>query len=163
MKTKPEQDELLDDVFKDAAETEFRAALFTQTLQAAQQRNRNRQRTRGVIVAVCALFMTLGVFKMLNHSNTPSLVAESNLMVHTSELGAGMLIRTQPNTFDLITPLALTAGIVHTQPDFQTFRMIDDEQLFALINNRPAALIQNGPAIELVFINPTDREGFRVQ
>ncbi len=39
-----------------------------------------------------------------------------------------------------------------------------DEQLFALLGGRPAALVQRGPAgAELVFLNPADRDGFAVR
>jgi hypothetical protein len=44
------------------------------------------------------------------------------------------------------------------------FEVIGDDQLFALLGGRPAALVQRGRAgAELVFLNPADRDGFAVR
>jgi len=82
-------------------------------------------------------------------------------LVRTQPLPAGMIVVTEPLSADhLVTSVAI-AEMVQTSSG--NFRVINDDELLALVAPRPAALVRFGPhSKELFFVNPADETGFPV-
>ena len=164
MKTYPAKNALLNDVLADAASPAFREEVLRLALAEVSNRNRLRRRTRGIVAAACALVVLAIGARFLARRNVPEPGPDNPLVVHSQPLGAGMLVTTRPAGPGLIgTSTSAVAGI-RTAPAGKMFERISDDQLFALLGGRPAALIQRSPAeAELVFLNPADKDGFPVQ
>jgi hypothetical protein len=164
MDTDPAKNQLLDDVLADAAPADFRANLLRLTLEQVQSRNRRRRRNRGFLAAACLLLVLAIAARFLSLPNAPKPGPDNPLVVHSRPLDAGMLVTTQPGGPGLVRSSASAIAWTRTSPTERTFDLIGDDQLFALLGGRPAALVRRGPArAELVFLNPADRDGFPVR
>jgi hypothetical protein len=159
--------ELLDDVLAEAAPANFREALLDETLRIVRRRRRLRQ-VRNVVGML--IFMGfLGVFVRQQMLKKPSSIAiapqptkpveKGYTVIHSQPLSASDVITTHPpGAIPLITSAA-TVEIVETTPG--QFRLINDQQLLALVAAHPAVLVRTGPNSEqLVFANPQDAKGF---
>ncbi len=161
MNTDPAKNHLLDDVLADAAPADFRADLLRLTLDQVQSRKHRRRRNRGLLAATCLLLLLAGVARFLSPPNAPKPGPDNPLVVHSRPLDAWMLVTTQPGGPGVVLSSPAAFAFVRTSPTERTFDVIGDEQLFALLGGRPAALVQRGPArAELVFLNPADQDGF---
>jgi hypothetical protein len=166
MNHEPDNEQLLADVFSEAAPAGFREALLGETMRLARRRRRWRQTRR-----TAALLVALGLLAVLVRQNfqphplTPVPVAKVKVksyeLVRTQPLSAGAIVVTRPLSANQLVASVATAEMVQTSSG--NFRMINDEELLALVASRPAALVRLGPHSEqLVFANPADEKGFPV-
>jgi len=155
--------ELLDDVLAEAVD--FREALLSRTLAAVRRRRRFR-RSRNVTVFVL-LFALAGIFIwQKNPEHGPMAVSpmmkapvKSYTVISTQPLPASDIVTTPtPGSVQFVTSEP-TIEVVGTTTG--NFRVINDEQLLALVAAHPAVLVRTGPhSEELVFANPADAQGF---
>jgi hypothetical protein len=76
-------------------------------------------------------------------------------------LPASAIVVTQPFPTDQLVASVATVEMIQTSSG--NFRVINDDELLALVAARPAALVRLGPHSEqLVFVNPEDEKGFPV-
>lgn len=166
MNHEPDNEQLLADVFSEAAPAGFREALLGETMRLARRRRRWRQTRR-----TAALLVALGLLAVLVRQNfqphplPPVPVAKVKVksyeLVRTQPLSAGAIVVTRPLSANQLVASVATAEMVQTSSG--NFRMINDEELLALVASRPAALVRLGPHSEqLVFANPADEKGFPV-
>ncbi|HXP59522.1 MAG TPA: hypothetical protein VN829_03470 [Dongiaceae bacterium] len=161
MNTDPAKNQLLDEVLADAASPAFRADLLRLTLERVQSRKQQRRRNRGLLAAACVLLVLATAARFLSPPNAPKRGHDNPLVVHSRPLEAQMLVTTRPRGPGLVRSSASAIAWVRTSPAKRTFDVIGDDQLFALLGGRPAALIRRGPArAELVLLDPADRDGF---
>jgi hypothetical protein len=161
MDTDPAKNQLLDDVLAEAAPADFRADLLRLTLERVQSRKQQRRRNRGILAAACLLLVLAVAARFLSPPKVPKPGPENPLVVHSRPLDARMLAATQPGGPGLVPSSASAIAWVRTSPTRRTVDLIGDEQLFALLGGRPAALVQRGPhTAELVLLNPADKDGF---
>ena len=165
----PEADNglLLNDVLAEAAPADFRGAMLGETLRLVRRRRQWRQtrRVAGVFVVLGLLGFFVWQKNVPPRSSAPASVAraaEKNYqMVRTQPLPASEIVTTQPLAGGRVITSAATIEIVQTGgPDY---RVINDNQLLALLASHPAALVRVGPHSEqLVFVNPADEKGFPI-
>jgi hypothetical protein len=157
---------LLNHVLAETTPADFRAALLSRTLGLVRRRRRWRQ-----LRQAAALLAALGICGILVWQKnlprrpfvpTPETKAggPGYKLVQTHALPASAVVTTQPLVFgQLIAPKEAVA-IVQTSSG--NYRIINDDQLLALIGPRPAVLIRTGPHTEeLVFANAEDQKVFR--
>ncbi len=158
--------ELLDDVLAEAAPANFREALLDETLRVVRRRRRLRHARN--VTGMLAILCLLGIFVWQKNLKTTSIaivpqppqpIEKGYTLIRTQPLSAGDVITTHPSgTMPFITSAA-TVAIVETTPG--QFRLINDQQLLALVAAHPAILVRTSPNSEqLVFANPQDAKGF---
>lgn len=166
MNHEPDIEPLLNDVLAEAAPLDFREALLDQTLCLARRRRRWRQTRRlAALLAVAGGLLSVLVWQTLPwHSaavSTPMANAHSKnyALVRTRPLPAGAIVNTRTLSAGQLVASAATVEMVQTTTG--NFRVLNDDELLALVGSRPAALVRVGPnAEELVFVNPADAKGF---
>ena len=164
MKPESERLNLLDDVLANAAPTEFQRELLEGTLRAVRRRRRMRQCGRGLAVAGVFAAIALSVWNALLPTTSVKLVRPALHIVSSQPLPASMIVETRPISVLVVTSSPTTFVMVETGSIKDPFQEITDEQLLALVGNRPAALVRQGPhQAELLFLNPEDINGFPVQ
>ncbi len=168
MKRESEDDALLKDVFSEGAPAGFREAMLGENLRAVRRR---RHRTRRLGHAA-ALLVLAGLAVVLIRQSaprrpdvlakaTPAMAETSYTLVRSQPLLASALVTTKPLSSGQFIGAAEFVGIVRTSPNY--YRVINDDELLALLSPRPCALIQVSPNLEkLVFVNPDDAKGFPV-
>jgi hypothetical protein len=166
MNHEADNERLLADVFSEGAPAGFREALLGETLRLAHRRRRWRQTRR-----TAALLVALGLLAVLVRQNfqphlltpvpVPKVKVKSYELVRTQSLSAGAIVVTRPLSANQLVASVATTEMIQTGSG--NFRMINDEELLALVASRPAALVRLGPHSEqLVFANPADEKGFPV-
>ena len=161
----PDKKHLLDDVLSEAAPADFREALLGETLHLARRRRQWRQTRR-----VAGALTVLTLLAVLVWQNSPQLrTAQSPLtkagnksyeLVRTRSLPVGAIVTTRPLAAEQFIASAGTVAVVQTVTS-GGFRVINDDELLALVAPRPAALIRLGPhSAQLIFVNPEDEKGF---
>jgi hypothetical protein len=166
MNHEPDNEQLLADVLAEAAPADFRETMLGVTLRLAHRRRRRRQ-TRRVTVWLVALGL-LAVLVRQNfpaHPLAPVPVAKAKVksyeLVRTQPLSAGAIVVTRSLSANQLVASVATTEMVQTGNG--SFRVINDDELLALVASRPAALVRLGPHSEqLVFANPGDERGFPV-
>ena len=156
----PRQNEcFLTDVLGEGISADFREGLLHETLRLARRRRRFRQARR----AASALAVLVGL-GLLAWRHVPSALGPASLptrpyvLVRTQPLPPAAWVATRPLSPANLVVSARTSDIVVTAKDGVPLREIDDDELLALVP-RPAALVRYGPhSVELVFVNPTDRD-----
>ena len=166
MNHEPDNGRLLNDVLSEAAPANFREVMLGETLCLVRRRRRWRQTRRAA-----ALVVALGLLAVLVWQNVPPRPA-APMPLAKAEVKSYQLVRTQPLPASaIVTTCPLTAGqfiasaatVEMVQTTAGNFRVINDNELLALVGQRPAALIRTGPhSEELVFVNPQDEKGFPV-
>jgi hypothetical protein len=158
-----DQEDLLAEVLAEASPPDFRAALLAETLRLARRR-RHFRRTRQAAGALVATVMLLVVVSRQFTKPTaipPPLakaIARQNYeLVRTQQLPPGAIVSTR--SFPA-TGLATTfPGVVEVATFTGGYRLINDDELLAMLADKPAVLIRTGPGSEeLVFANPEDRK-----
>jgi hypothetical protein len=166
MNPKPDNEQLLADVLSEAVPADFREALLGETLRLARRRRRWRQTRRAA-----ALLVALGLLAVLVRQNfppqplVPMPVAKAKVksyeLVRTQPLSAGAIVVTRPLSTGQLLASGATTEMVQTSSG--NFRVINDDELLALVASRPAALVRLGPHSErLIFADPDDERGFPV-
>jgi hypothetical protein len=166
MNHEPDNEQLLADVLAEAAPADFREALLGETLRLACRRRRWRQTRRASAVLVALGLLAVWVRQNFPpHPLAPMPVAKAKVksyeLVRTQPLSAGMIVVTQPLSVGQLVASGATTEMVQTSGG--NFRVINDDELLALVASRPAALVRLGPHSEqLFFVNPEDEKGFPV-
>src|ERR1700690_497319 len=168
MNHKADNQQLLDDVLSEAMPADFRETLLGGTLRLAGRRRRWRQ-TRHAAVLLVALGFS-AVLVRLNFPPRPLVsmpmaraTVKSYELIHTEPLPASAIVTTQPLAAAQLVTSVGTVDFVETMPGSGSFRVINDDELLALIGSRPTALVPVGPhSEELVFVNPADEKDFPV-
>jgi hypothetical protein len=158
---------LLADVLAEAAPADFRDALLGETLRRVRRHRRWRQTRRAA--AMLAALVLCGIF--IWRENLPPKLVTSALpppakpvetvytLVKTQPLSASDIVTTHPLASNKLVASAAAVEIVQTRGG--NYRVINDDELLALVASHPAVLIRIGPhSEELVFANPEDRKGF---
>jgi hypothetical protein len=74
-----------------------------------------------------------------------------------------MIVATAPGRIATVSTSASSIALVEALPPGDLFEVIGDDGLLALMGGRPAALVYHDSAAELVFLNPADANGFKIQ
>ena len=165
MNNRTDQESLLAEVLAEASPTDFREAMLAETLRLARRRRQFRQvRQAAGVLAVTGL---LAVLVAQQFSRQPDvsrplakkIVKQSYELVRTQPLPAGALISTRK--FSEAQFAAAVSTVVAVATVSGGFRQINDNELLALLADKPAVLIRTGPnSEELVFANPEDQKKF---
>jgi len=167
MEKKTDNEQLLNDVLTEAAPANFRDAMLGETLRAVRRRRRWRQTRRATalltMLALCGVFIWWENLPQKPVISPPpsaaKVVEKSYTLVETHPLPASDIITKQPMPSGRF--IASTIGIKIVETSGGSYRVIDDDQLLALVASHPAVLIRTGPhSEELVFANPKDQKGF---
>src|ERR1039457_6915382 len=165
MKNRTDQENLLAEVLAEASPADFRAALLAETLRLARRRRQfHHARQAAAVLAVAGLLAIL-VAQQFSRPTTISpplakkIVKQSYALVWTQPLPASAVIRTR--YFSATESAAFVPKIMEVVTVSGGFRLINDDELLALLADKPAALIRTGPnSKELVFANPEDQKKF---
>ena len=165
MNNRTDQKSLLAEVLAEASPTDFREVMLAETLRLARRRRQFRQvRQAAGVLAVTGL---LAVLVAQQFSRQPDvsmplakkIVKQSYELVRTQPLPAGALISTRK--FSEAQFAASVSTVVAVATVSGGFRQINDNELLALLADKPAVLIRTGPnSEELVFANPEDQKKF---
>ena len=165
MNNRTDQESLLAEVLAEASPTDFREAMLAETLRFARRRRQFRQvRQAAGVLAVIGL---LAVLVAQQFSRQPDvsmplakkIVKQSYELVRTQPLPAGALISTRK--FSEAQFAASVSTVVEVATTGGGFRLINDNELLALLADKPAVLIRTGPNSEtLVFANLEDQKKF---
>jgi hypothetical protein len=158
---------LLTEVLAEASPADFRAMMLAETLRLARRRRHFRQIRR--VAGVLAVMGLLAVL-LLKQTPKPSVVSappanrivkQNYELVRTQPMPVNALISTR--TFYENQLAAAPGGVVEITTTTGGFRLINDDELLALLADKPAVLIRTGPnSEELVFANPEDQRKFLV-
>jgi len=165
MNNRADQDNLLAEVLAEASTPDFRAKLLAETLHHARRRRQFRQARRGVgILAVLSLLAVLTMQSLTKKTYiSPSVAKEiappSYEVVRTQPLAASALVHTRTfSTTALATTIPSVTEIVTVGGGYS---LINDDELLALLADKPAILVRTGPnSEELIFANPADQKKF---
>lgn len=162
MKNNFEQDELLEDVLAEAAPQNFRDELFARTLKQVRRRKQWR-RTRSALLAASAVVALIFFARTLPPTKpAPTQIISNPLLVHSQPLTASMIVRTD-SAVAMVGSSNSSVAILKSASAQDLFGVIGDEELFDLLEGRPAILVRrNSFEAELVFANPADQDGFPV-
>ncbi len=165
MNGRTDNQKLLAEVLAEASPADFREAMLAETLHLARRRRQFRQARRAV--GVLAAASLLAVLVGQRFSKPPGI---SRPLAKTIEQPSYELVRTQPLLASALVstrsfPATGLAAFVPKVAEVATvsgrFRLINDNELLALLADKPAVLIRTGPhSEELVFANPEDQKGF---
>jgi hypothetical protein len=163
MNHRTDPNRLLAEVLAEAAPADFRAALLAETLRLARRRRQFRQARR--VAGVLTVMSLLAVW-VAQQFSPPTAIAPARVrpvappvyqLVCTRPLSAGALVSTRK--FSDTPSAAPVAGVVGIATVSGGYRVINDDELLALLADKPAVLIRTGPQTEeLVFANPEDQK-----
>jgi len=158
-------EQLLDDLLAEAAPPGFRAVLLDQTLRQARRRKRIRRWNIALSAAACAALLTVAFWQAREPRTASNPARRPDLVIVRSQpLNPAQIVSTRPGAVQMVSSSASTFTLVQTRVSERLYEEIDDQQLLALLAGKPVALIHRGPnQAELIFLNPADEKGFRVQ
>ena len=167
MNHRADQENLLAEVLAEASPPDFRAALLVETLRRARRRRQFRQmRQAAGVLAVAGLLAVLVAQQFSKPSAispplTKKITRQSYELVRTQRLPVNTLISTR--NFSAAGLAASVSSVIEVATVSGGFRLINDDELLALLANKPAILIRTGPhSEELVFANPEDQKAVRL-
>jgi len=165
MNNRTDQESLLAEVLAEALPADFRATMLVETLRLAHRRRQFHQmRQAAGVLAVTSLLVVLVVqqFSKPNTVSTPlakKIAKKSYDLVRTQPMPTGALISTW--NFPATRFASPGSNVIEVATTSSGFRLINDDELLALLADKPAVLIRTGPhSEELVFVNPEDQKGF---
>jgi hypothetical protein len=163
MNERTNNQELLAEVLAEASPADFREAMLAETLRLARRRRQFRRvrPTAGVLV-----LMGLLVVLATQHFSKPpvgspplarEIAQQSYELVRTQPLPASALVSTR--SFSAAGFALSVPKVIEVATASGGFRLINDDELLALLADKPAVLIRTGPhSEELVFANPEDQK-----
>jgi cytoskeletal protein RodZ len=165
MNNRTDQENLLAEVLAEASPPDFRATMLAETLRLARRRRQFRQaRQAAGVLAVIGLLAVL-VAQQFSRQPDVSMPLAKKIVKQSCEL-----VRTQPLPADAVistrkfsdAQFATSASaVVEVVTTGSGFRLINDNELLALLADKPAVLIRTGPNSEmLVFANLEDQKKF---
>jgi hypothetical protein len=160
-----EKESLLAEVLAEASPADFRATMLAETLRLARRRRQIHQarRVTGVLIgmSLIAVLVTQQFSKptFISQPIAKKIVEQNYALVLTQPLPASAVISTR--TFMASQLVSSAETVVEIRTTAEGFREINDNQLLALLPDKPAALIRTGPnSEELVFANADDQKSF---
>jgi hypothetical protein len=165
MNERTDNQNLLAEVLAEASPPDFREAMLAETLRLARRQRQFRQTRRAIGATVAMSLLAVLVVQHLSRPPVASIpianriVRQSYGLVRTQPLPANALVRTRSlSAVGFAAPLPRIIEVVTTSGGF---RLINDDELLALLADKPAVLIRTDPhSEELVFANPEDQKGF---
>src|SRR5271170_4141886 len=146
MRNKTDNESLLDDVFA----ADFRETMLDETLRLVRHRRRQTRNVAGIFAALALL----GIFVWQKNLPQKTIVVSAPSPVAKITFPKNYeLIRTQPfsagaivTTHSLVTGkfIASVATIEVVQTTTGNYRVIDDDELLALLASHPAILVRTG-------------------
>ena len=176
MKTTPEHDQLLKDIFNGEEDSEFWKSLNQQT-SIALRRKRLFRRGKQVLILAVTLLIPASLLFFLNSPSpisSPSVEPEKNStaqnilrshplaknQVIITKASQVNMIRTQRQDSFLITQ-AYPVKIIKTDPEANIVKKISDQELLAMFEGHPTALVEaDDHTKKLIFLNPEDKALF---
>lgn len=163
MKPDPDHEQLLADVFSEDIPGHRREALLAETLYLAGRRRRFRRIKRGAAVVL----VTLGLVLVTLWRNEPArqvpdaVKATGFVTIRTQPMARAQIIVTRPTPAEMMVTSIASVRVVRTNDVAEGPRLLNDQELLALVDARPAVLVHRGPGdAELIFANPKDQAGF---
>jgi hypothetical protein len=160
MNSDPERNELLDDVLAEGVQGDAGATLLEQTLAHVRRRRAFRKAlaSSGALMLAGLAALCLMKFRQPMRVVTRP-VAASYVLVHSTPLARERIVETRRLASDaLVVTRSNCTAIVGTRDGVHA---MGDSELLELISPRPAILVKAEPnSEELVFLNPSDRNGF---
>ncbi len=157
MNREPDENRLLEDIFAEAIPPDVHVSVLGATLAAVQSKKRGRNVRRGalagvaVVLGVCAAFLTLS-----RPSIPPSSLAHA--VITTIPLPSTQIVQTTPLPVDQVVSSASSlATTITTVPG--GYSIINDVELLALAEPRPAAIVRMNGTARLLFLDDTDAPG----
>jgi len=165
MNERTDNQNLLAEVLAEASPAGFRKAMLAETLRLARRRRQLRQvqHAAGILV----LMSLLAVLVAQQFSGAPvvsppfaKIIARQGYeLVRTQPMPIGALISTR--NFPATGFASPGPSVIEVATISGGFRLINDDELLALLADKPAVLVRTGPhSEELVFVNPEDQKGF---
>src|SRR5438105_4064364 len=141
MNERRETERLLNDVLDGAAE--WRGELLAQTLRQVRRRTRVR-RARSALATVALLaIISVAVWRSRPPSSPSARMTKPDLIViHSRPLEASMIVRTRPDSVNVVASSESTFTLVETGARKSLLREIDDEELLALFAGKAVALVR---------------------
>lgn len=166
MNKKNNNDELLNDVLGEAAAVGFREALLNTTLGAVRRRRRFRyaRNVAGVLIVLAVLAVLIfprhpGKQPIAIAPTNEKPIEKSYTLVSTIPLPTNAIIKT--HSLATVQFVSSRTAVEIVQTTAGNYRIINDEELLALVAAHPAALVRTGPHSEkLIFANPQDAKNF---
>ena len=119
--------------------------------------NHLRQAVENAVLVALLRFVTIGTAVIQADDCARTAHLKLYQLVCTRPLSAGALVSTRK--FSDTPSAAPVAGVVEIATVSGGYRVINDDELLALLADKPAVLIRTGPhAEELVFANPEDQK-----
>ena len=163
MNKRTDQESLLAEVLAEASPADFREAMLAETLRLARRRRQFRQArpAAGFLVLMGLLVLLAAQFFSKRPVVSPPLAKpierQSYQLVRTEPMPAGAIIRTVK--FSEAQFAGSVPKVVEVATTGGGFRVISDNELLALLADKPAVLVRTGPnSEELVFANPEDQK-----
>ena len=162
MKPAPDHEELLTDVLAEDAPLHWRASLLEETLRLAGRKRRVRHLRRGA--ATLAMLVVVGamLWRILPTARAPRAIEPASYVtVRTQPLAAEAIVRTRSFPTQLVVASQPCVSVVRTRDNVLPIRLLNDQELLAMVDSRSAVLVRRGPdSAELIFVNPEDRKKF---
>ena len=165
MNRNPDNECLLGDVLSEGAPADFRQALLDDTLRRVRGHRRWRQASR---IAGVFSFLALAAALIWREQSPRSRVASAPIakathcrLIESHPLSSSEMVSSRPLAAQQIISSTSDSEIVQTSPGH--CRLINDDQLLALVLGRSAVLVRTGKNSEqLVFADPKNEIGFPV-
>jgi hypothetical protein len=158
VKIKPEENELLQDLFGD--DVEFRNALLHQTLTTIRRQKRMRPaiRSMGLIACLMAVgsFLFPGEDRQWTEPNRVISSPRQFQVVHSRAMPSPSLIRTSSGTTSIIQSTSNYVQVIETGVENRMVREINGEELLNLFAGRTAGIIQVSQREQLFMLGPVD-------
>jgi hypothetical protein len=165
MNNHADKENLLIEVFAEASPADFRAAMLAETLSVARRRRQFHQ-TRRVVGVLMVMGLVVILFTqqfskppVISQPIAKKIMKQNYELVLAQPMPISAVISTRTFTASQLVSSAGTVVEISTTTD--GFREINDDQLLALLSDKPAVLIRTGPnSEELVFANADDQRSF---
>ena len=151
----------------DTASDEFRDALLSETLRHVRRGRRRRRTFQSALALLGVVAVSVSVLMLREPapvSPRTAALRPSLIIVHSVPLLPQQVVSSPAGNLAFVTSSKGSLVLVGTRAAERLYQEIDHEYLFALLAGRPAGLVRSGPnRVELIFLNPVDRDGFVIQ
>ncbi len=157
MSDRPDNEQLLRDIFAEDTPPGFRETLLDSTLSLARRRRRFRQARRSLAATGLVLAVFLAAWRWLMPSTRLPESARPYVLVRTQPLPPQAVIATRPLLPTSLVASSATPNVLTTARAGYRVDEIDDEELLALAAPNPVVLVRHSPhQAELVFADVTN-------
>lgn len=160
MKPAPDHEELLTDVLAEDAPAYWRDSLLEETLRHAGRKRRVRHLRRGVAALAMVVVLGATLWRLLPTGLVPRAIEPAGYVtVRTQPLAADAIVRTRSFPVQLLVASQSGVTVVRTRDSVFPLRLLNDQELLAMVDSRSAVLVRRGPdTAELIFVNPENRK-----